>query len=258
MMKKITLFLMVVALLGSCSRESGNTMYVKGTIKGLKKGTLYLQKQMDSLIVSVDSVFVEGTDTFVLQDEIESPEMYYLTLGQGNKKIAFFGERDTVTVSSNLDKFALKAKISGSENQALLDKYYEMVGKFNDQNLDLIKEEFEARKKGSQDSIAEVGKKKQSWTRRRYLYTTNFAITNGSYEVAPYIALTELTDANVSLLDTINSSLSQEVKASKYGKQLDRFIKGIKDFEPLPIQSGAAESEEDQNDSPQPDTDQPE
>ena len=121
MMKKITPFLMVVALLGSCSRESGNTMYVKGTIKGLKKGTLYLQKQMDSLIVSVDSVFVEGTDTFVLHDEIERPEMYYLTLGQGNKKIAFFGERDTVTVSSNLDKFDLKAKISGSENQALLD-----------------------------------------------------------------------------------------------------------------------------------------
>jgi hypothetical protein len=228
-MKKIALWMMVIAMTAACSREADNTMYVKGTIKGLKKGTLYLQKQMDSLIVSVDSAFVDGTDTFMLQDEIESPEMYYLTLGTGDKKIAFFGERDTVYVSSNLEKFAIKAKVTGSENQALLDKYYDMAKKFNDQNLDLIKEEFEARKKGSQDSIAEVEKKMNNWTRRRYLYTTNFAINNGSYEVSPYIALTELADANVALLDTINSSLSDEVRASKYGKQLNRFIQGIKE-----------------------------
>lgn len=232
-MKKISLWIMVVVLVAACSREGDNTMYVKGTIKGLKKGTLYLQKQMDSLIVSVDSVFVDGTDTFVLKDEIETPEMYYLTLGSGNKKIAFFGEKDTVNVSSNLEKFALKAKITGSENQALLDKYYDMVKKFNDQNLDLIKEEFEARKKGSQDSIEAVEKKMKGWTRRKYLYTTNFAVNNGAYEVSPYIALTELTDANVALLDTINSSLTEEVKASKYGKQLNRFISSIKENQAL-------------------------
>ncbi len=241
-MKKIAIWLVAVVLVASCSRESDNTMYVKGTIKGLKKGTLYLQKQMDSLIISVDSVFVEGTDTFVLRDEIESPEMYYLALGGGDKKIAFFGEKDTVSITSNLEKFALKAKISGSENQALLDKYYEMVGKFNDQNLDLIKEEFEARKKGSQDSIAEVEKKKKNWIRRKYLYTTNFAINNGSYEVSPYIALTELTDANVTLLDTINSSLTEEVKASKYGKQLERFITSIKENESI-IPSGTNQAD---------------
>lgn len=241
-MKKIALWMMVIAIAAACSREADNTMYVKGTIKGLKKGTLYLQKQMDSLIVSVDSVFVDGTDTFMLQDEIKSPEMYYLTLGTGDKKIAFFGERDTVYVTSNLEKFAIKAKVAGSENQALLDKYYDMAKKFNDQNLDLIKEEFEARKKGSQDSIAEVEKKMINWTRRRYLYTTNFAINNGSHEVSPYIALTELTDANVALLDTINSSLSDEVRASKYGKQLNRFIQGIKENQPASSQANEDES----------------
>ncbi|MGA9270345.1 MAG: DUF4369 domain-containing protein [Lutimonas sp.] len=235
-MKKIALWMLVVVLAMACSRDADNTMYVKGTIKGLKKGTLYLQKQNDSLIVSVDSVFVDGTDTFVLEDEIESPEMYYLALGSGNKKIPFFGEKDTVSISSDLEKFALKAKISGSENQARLDKYYEMVTKFNDQNLDLIKEEFEARKKGSVDSIAAVEKKMKNWTRRKYLYTTNFAVNNGSFEVSPYIALTELTDANVALLDTINSSLSEQVKDSKYGKQLDRFITSIKENQPTASQ----------------------
>ena len=231
-MKKFWLGLVALLLIAACSKEEDNTMYVKGSIKGLKKGTLYLQKQMDSLIVSVDSVYVDGTDSFLMQDQVESPEMYYLALGTGDKKIAFFGERDTINISSDLDKFALRARISGSENQDRLDKYYEMAKKFNDQNLDLIKEEFEARKLGSQDSIDAVGKKLKNWTRRKYLYTTNFAITNADYEVSPYIALTELEDANVTLLDTINNALSEQVRASKYGKQLNDYIKRIKESQP--------------------------
>ena len=107
-----------------------------------------------------------------------------------------------------------------------------MSKKFNDQNLDLIKEEFEARKLGSQDSIDNVARKLKSWTRRKYLYTTNFAINNSDYEVSPYIALTELVDANVTLLDTINNSLSEEVRSSKYGKQLEEFIKTVKENQP--------------------------
>lgn len=231
-MKKFWLGLVALLLIAACSKEEDNTMYVKGSIKGLKKGTLYLQKQMDSLIVSVDSVYVDGTDSFLMQDQVESPEMYYLALGTGDKKIAFFGEKDTISISSDLDKFALRARIIGSENQDRLDKYYEMAKKFNDQNLDLIKEEFEARKLGSQDSIDAVGKKLKNWTRRKYLYTTNFAITNADYEVSPYVALTELEDANVTLLDTINNSLSEQVRASKYGKQLNDYIKRIKESQP--------------------------
>ena len=113
---------MSIVFLAACSREDSNLMYVKGRVKGLKKGTLYLQKQVDTLIVSVDSVFVDGTDSFVMQDAIETPEMYYLALGSGDKKIAFFGERDTITIQTDLDKFALRARLSGSENQAKLDE----------------------------------------------------------------------------------------------------------------------------------------
>lgn len=230
-MKKIWIFIFGVVLIYSCSKDNGDTMFVKGNIKGLKKGTLYLQKQMDSLIVSVDSVQVNGTDEFLLTDEVPAPEMYYLTLGKGNNKIAFFGEKDTVYVSSRLDKFVLKAKIKGSENQDLLNKYYEIKGKFNDQNLDLIKAKFDAQKSGNQDSLDLVDKKLKNLVKRKYLYTVNFAINNADHEVAPYVALTELVDANVKLLDTINNSLSPEVKKSVYGVKLDKFILDIKENE---------------------------
>jgi len=230
-MRKVLIFVFGVLVVYSCSKENTNTMYVNGNIKGLKKGTLYLQKQQDSLIISVDSIHVSGTEKFVLTDEVSSPEMYFLTLGNGSKKIAFFGEKDTIQISSRLDKFELKAKITGSKNQELLDKYLEIKKKFTDQNLDLIKEEFDARKSGVQDSLDIVTKKLRNLNRRMYLYTTNFAVNNADFEVAPYIALTELVNANIKLLDTVNNSLSPKVKNSKYGKQLNEFIEGIKKTE---------------------------
>jgi len=230
-MKKIGLLLFAVIAIVACSKENTNTMYVSASVKGLKKGTFYLQKQIDSMIVSVDSVNVDGTEDFLLTDEVMSPEMYYLTLGNSSKRISFYGEKDTVYINSQLDLFGLKAKVKGSENQELLDKFNEIQQKFNNQKLDLIKEEFEARKVNSQDSIDVVAKKLKSWERRKYLYSTNFAVKNGNFEVAPYIALTDLFNANIGLLDTINNSLTPGIKESKYGKQLDRYIQGIKEAE---------------------------
>ena len=199
-------------------------MYVKGNIRGLKKGTFYLQKQVDSLIRSVDSITVNGTNEFLLTDIIESPEIYYLTLKNSDKRIVFFGEKDTIEIKSKLDKFELKAVITGSENQNILDAYSELKRRFSDQNLDLIKEQLEARQSGNQDSIMIVERKMSNLLKRRYLVTINYVINNSDYEVAPYIALREVYDANIKMLDTMNNSLSASVKKSKYGILLQEYI----------------------------------
>ncbi|MCA0931199.1 DUF4369 domain-containing protein [Lutimonas saemankumensis] len=227
-MKKTGLIIVIALAIAACSKESDNTMYVKAQIKGLKKGTFFLQKQMDSLIVSVDSVSVNGKEDFVLTDQVDSPEMYYLTLGNSSKRIAFFGEKDTVYINSQLDLFAVKAKIKGSDNQDILNQFNEFQQKFKDQRLDLVKEEFEARKKNSQDSIDLVASKLRNWNKRRILYTANFAVKHADREVGPYIALTELTNTSIKLLDTVNNSMTPEIRASKYGKQLEAFVKEIK------------------------------
>ena len=172
----------------------------------------------------MDSVSVNGRNDFLLEYIIDSPEIYYLTLKNSDKRIMFFGEKDTIKINSVLDKFDIKAEITGSENQDILSDYYELKRRFNDQNLELIKEEFEAKKSGDQDSIRLVEGKKMKLLKRRYLVTINYAINNSDYEVAPYIALTEIYDASVKMLDTINNSLTLEVKESKYGLLLQEYV----------------------------------
>lgn len=231
-MKQILSAVIIFSLIISCEKNSEKTMLVKGNIEGLKKGTLYLQKHVDSLIVSVDSIQLNGISSFELSDNIESPEIYYISLSEiPDETIPFFGEKGIITVTSKLPKFEISAKVKGSKNQDLLYEYMDMVTKFNDKNLDYIKEKFEARKENDSEKIIEIENAENNLLKRKYLYTTNFALSHANSEVAPYLALTELFYANVKLLDTINNSLSKNVKASKYGIQLNEFIENIKKTE---------------------------
>ncbi|MDO9595588.1 MAG: DUF4369 domain-containing protein [Lutibacter sp.] len=231
-MKKIFGFLTIVTLLISCNKNEQGNMVVKVTIDGLKKGTLYLQKVKDTALVSVDSIQLDGKTEIVLSDDVESPELYFLSLDKiASERISFFGEKGEITVHAKLEKFATSAKITGSINQDLLAEHKAMAQKFNGKKLDLVVEKFNAYKINDTALASKLEKEEKNLIKRKYYYTTNFAVVNASHEVAPYLALTELFDANIRLLDTINNSLSKEVKASKYGKELEKFITDIKTAE---------------------------
>ena len=229
-MKKILAVLAISIILYSCSSKKDGNMIVEGKIKGLKKGKLYLQKMVDTVLVSVDSVALSGTDTFRLTDNVESPVLYYLTF-DGNttdKRILFFGEAGTITINDKVELFGFNPEISGSKNQEILDKYNLVSKKFQSQRLDFIKKDFDAKRANDKVLIQKLEDDYQKMVRRRVLYTTNFALSNADLEVAPYIALTEMYDASLQMLDTVNNTLSPKVKDSDYGKRFQEYLDNIK------------------------------
>lgn len=228
-MKKILTLLTLSILILSCGKEHKN-MVVKGQIKGLKKGTLYLQKMIDTNIVSVDSIKIFGDNNFLLSDDVASPEMYYLSYKGAvkGKKLMFFGEEGEITVNDNLEQFGFKPEISGSKNQDVMNEFYKINQKFKMRRLDFIKKDYEAQATKNTKAADSLVKEYERMVRKRFLFTTNFAISNKDFEAAPYIALSELFDANIYLLDTINNSLTSKIKKSTYGKQLQKFITDVK------------------------------
>tara|TARA_R110002126_G_scaffold291243_3_gene451354 strand:+ start:23165 stop:23902 length:738 start_codon:yes stop_codon:yes gene_type:complete len=232
-MKNIITILSLSMILYSCSSKPEGNMIVQGQIKGLKKGKLYLQKMVDTVLVSVDSVALLGTDIFKLTDNVDSPILYYLTF-DGNttdKRILFFGEEGTITINDEVEKFGYNPEINGSKNQEILDKYNEISKKFQNQRLEFIKKDFDAKRANDVDLVAQLEKEYQRLVRRRVLYTTNFALTNADSEVAAYIGLTEMYDASLQLLDTVNNSLTPKIKASDYGKRFQEYLDRIKESE---------------------------
>ena len=228
------IFYTVIFAIGllACTSKKEGTMVVEGTIQGMKKGMLYLQKFQDTALVSVDSIFLNGKSTFRLVDNIESPEIYYLTLNQLEKeRIDFFGEKGTITINTKLEKFGTSAKISGSVIHKTLEEYRKMARQFQGRNLEIIKEGFEAQIAQNDSLVNKLNIESERLFKNRIRYTASFALRNHDSEIAPFLALTELTDAHITLLDTVNNSLSKSVKDSKYGIALDKYIKDIKKSE---------------------------
>jgi hypothetical protein len=233
-MKKSLLAFVSLLLLASCAKnESKTNLHITGNIKGLKKGTLYIQRVVDSTLVAIDTITIDGSSAFESDIDLKSPEMLYLFLDRGvsnslDNNLLFFAEPGTINIDTNLDAYLSAAKITGSKNQELYEEYRKVSSRFRDDNLTLLEQKFNAIKSKNTKAIDSLSVKQDSNTKRRYLYATNFAINNKDYEVAPYITLSDIYDINLKYLDTIQKSMTPKVAQSLYGKKLTEYVVKVK------------------------------
>ena len=223
-------------------------MTITGEIHGLKKGTVFLQKIEDTSLISVDSMVLFNDPKFTLYTQVDSgPEIYYLYLDKKDNskfddRLSFFVEPGEIHIDTTLDKFEEDAIIKGSENEKKLQEYQKMLRRFNRENLKLIKIDYEAQKQKDYPKLQEVDKQFESLLRKKYLYTINFALNNKHLEVAPYVVMSEVFDANVAYLDTVAQALRPRVRKSTYGQQLLQLIEKRKKERTLIKEAPATDS----------------
>jgi hypothetical protein len=233
-MKKISIAFIAITLLFACSeKKSENNLHLTGNIKGLKKGTLYVQRVDNNKLVAIDTISIDGNSNFETNIELKSPEMMYLFLDRGvsnslDNNLLFFAEPGDISIETNLENYIADAKVTGSKNQDLYYEYKKVDKRFQDESLTLIEKKFKAMKNKNETELTNIVAKQETNIKRKYLYATNFAINNKDYEVAPYIALSEIYDINLKYLDTIHKSMSPKVAQSLYGKKLTEYIASIK------------------------------
>ena len=139
---KNKIILIIAILIISCGSNE-NEMIVSGNVDGLKKGTLYLQAEKDSLVVNLDSVYLKGGGNYKLITNIKEPDIYYLYLNKEdgdslNDIIAFFGNKGEIEINTRLSTFDSSYEIKGSKNSDLLQEYNSIMRQYNSQNLDLL------------------------------------------------------------------------------------------------------------------------
>jgi hypothetical protein len=233
-MKKILMVGVLAIIITSCGGSSTeNTMTVTGNVKGLKKGTLYLQHIADTTLVTVDSLVVDGDGNFSFSTELESPQLYYLYLDKKdnnsiNDRITFFGEPGNISIKTNWNTFDLNAKIEGSKSHDKFKEYLEVMSKFNTRNLEYVRLSMDPKTQNDSTAFDSIQDLTDKNVKRGYLYAINFALNNADSYVAPYIAVKEVADANLKFLDSINNTLTAEVANSKYGKELKDHIENLK------------------------------
>ncbi len=232
----LSILFMAMAFLG-CS-SGPEMMNLTGTVRGLKKGTLLLQKFDDTVLVTVDSLIVNGNPEFGFREKIDSPEIYYLyiRLKDGSlrdDRIIFFAENGDINIQTNLANFGSAARISGSKNDSLLKDYNRLKQRYISQNLDVIEQRLKARAEPTDSLIATLDKKQGNILSGKYFATINFALNHSEYEIAPYLMLSEASNSQVKYLDTVYNALSPKIKDSKYGKELESLIINSKEVDTL-------------------------
>lgn len=225
-MKQFIIVLMGLLIL-SCGKEEQHDFTLKGHVKGLKKGSVYLQKQQDTIMITVDSLAINGDSNFELHADLTEPEVLFLKLDKNSDEegtVAFFADKGITEINSTLKNFNFDAIVKGSKQQEILDEYLLMMSKFNNRNLDLIKENFESQKAKDSIKTKALQSNFDKLLKQKYLYTINFAVNHPDSEVSPYLAISEIPNTSINFLQQIYDALTDDVKSSKYGMQLKDFI----------------------------------
>ena len=111
-----------------------------------------------------------------------------------------------------------KAILTNNKHKTGSDRIFECFEK-----LDLISKSLDFQKFGNKDSISFYDSKLVSVNKRQFLHNANFAMRYSNYEIAPYIAITDLRESSA-ILDTIYKSLGNGIKNSKYALELKNLI----------------------------------
>jgi len=204
-------------------------MQVEVFVKDLKKGTLYLERVQDSILVAVDSMQITQEKPIVFEADLNHPELFYVLLDRNkaddfDNRIPFFGEAGNISIQTTLDGYVTKAEVVGSPTQDIFNSYNKVISQFNNEELDLLAAYLQAQISQNSDSLALLEKQSTSLAKRKILFTANFAVNNRTSVIAPYLALYNLTSDSKSLLDTIAASMSDDVRNSSYGKQLRDYL----------------------------------
>lgn len=242
-MKKILVVLAAVTLFTACKEETTNpdaNVHITGNIKGFKKGTIYIQRQEDTTFVNIDTIKVDGDANFKSDIKLDTPDMLRLVLDRGTTEsidntLRFFAEPGNINIDTRLDYFYSKAKITGSKNQDKMAEFENFNRRYTDTKLELLKRNLEATKTGNQTVLDSITKASDANLKRKYLFTANYALNNGKYEVTPYIVLSEIPDINTKYLDTIARAMTPQVAKSKYGKVLNEYLAERKKQEATPV-----------------------
>jgi hypothetical protein len=236
-MKKALYLFTLLLIVASCEEnDPAKTMTVSGQVKGLKKGTLYLQHVPDTVLIIVDSLQINGDGNFSFKTELESPEIFYLYLNKKdnndiNDRITFFGEPGAITINTYWNTFDTQAEIKGSKTNDRYNEYLKTMSRFNKKNLEFMQASIGSMAPLDSVQLDSLQRLSDKNIQKGYAFALNFALNNLDSPLAPYIAVNEVSDANLKYLDSIHNSMSAEVATSKYGVRLTKLIEERKNLE---------------------------
>jgi peroxiredoxin len=157
-MKKHLLFLLAVVLCLTACNQNKTFMVNVGLMNGNEK-TVYLQKFVDNVSVTIDSAVIQN-DLATLTAPIDNPQILYALKVKGMRgSMPFFADNKDVSFVGDMNT-PQTVEIMASETQAELDAYNDQLKAFDTQIRDLytvMQQAFSDNDSLKMDSLNKVG-----------------------------------------------------------------------------------------------------
>lgn len=230
-MKKIILTLSFILTLISCKNVADGEYEVTGTIKGVKTGTVILEKQNELAgmgFTPVDTVkIVDGK--FSIKGKAGEPEMHFIQVEKYQGKVPFILEEGSISVEVDKDSI-FKSKISGTYNNDEFNTFNQETAKlqkglqkkmmdFQMKNMAKINE---ARKTKDTAIINSLTKEFKAIQKVVPDYMYNYADKHPKAYISLLITKSKLNNPDNKLEDVEKSfnKLDESLKKTKEGKKL--------------------------------------
>ena len=215
--------IMVFALAFISCQSAKNEFSIKGSIAGIEKGKVYLQKIVDDKPVSIDSTeVVSGKFTF--KGKMEMPDLRILRLNSQDYLAQFFLDNANIIVTAKKDSLR-RTKITGSPTQDIFQIYINEMEKLN-KEINTLKGKYQSAISTGNSETAEKAKiDGKAMIDNNKVFTKNFVKEHSNSVVSAFITLNQLANqVDVKELDSIASKFSPEIGSSVYVVKLKEII----------------------------------
>lgn len=144
-MKKVILLVAVAVVLFACNNLGEGEYIIKGNIKGMKTGLIFLEKQgMMGMNQAIDTVKIED-GKFEIKGKTGEPEIHFLQIDKVNGKLPLILEGGEINVEVDKDSL-FKSKLTGTYSNEEFTKFNEESNKIQKKSQKQI-EAFKAKNK---------------------------------------------------------------------------------------------------------------
>jgi peroxiredoxin len=224
-MKKLFFLLFVAAIMAGCTGNK-DQFTIKGHIGGIDTGMVFLQKFDTDHWADVDSVKLDKGN-FVFKGKTEMPEMWHISIQDGELYLPLFVENASIEVEIYPDSID-KSTVKGSPSHDVFKQYLDQNNEIN-QKMEAIYAEYKVARENKDtlamnraDSISTLldGEMKN--------LLKGFAKANGKSVVAPYLIIKNSWQFELPELEEIAQVLDTSLANSQYTQSLVRRIEILK------------------------------
>lgn len=213
----------MILLLISCNKQKNKEYSINGKVIGSKDNKVFLQKRDNGKWINIDSTLIKNNN-FIFKGNINSPEMYFLSIPDYKCLIPFFIENSNINFNILADSIE-KSTVTGSKTQKQYEEYLILSESFDYKLNSLYSQYRNLKKQNNKLLIKNIKNLIDSIHISKEKFIKKYVLDNNKTVIAPYITLINSYQFSLKELNKTINNFDKNLNKSVYLKKLNERLK---------------------------------